>query len=36
MSGALNGFDLDVIGTLQGCIREDPERAHPAAGARDV
>jgi uncharacterized OsmC-like protein len=27
--GTLNGFDLDVIGTLQGCIREDPERAHP-------
>jgi uncharacterized OsmC-like protein len=32
-SGALNGFDLDVIGTLQGCIREDPERAQPRYGA---
>jgi uncharacterized OsmC-like protein len=29
----LNGFDLDVIGTLQGCIRADPERAHPLYGA---
>jgi uncharacterized OsmC-like protein len=27
--GKLNGFDLDVIGTLQGCIRTDPERARP-------
>jgi hypothetical protein len=26
-SGTLDGFDLEVIGTLQGCIREDPERA---------
>jgi uncharacterized OsmC-like protein len=29
----LNGFDLDVIGTLQGCIRSDPEQAHPRYAA---
>jgi hypothetical protein len=28
--GNLNGFDLDAIGTLQGCIRTDP-RAGPSA-----
>jgi uncharacterized OsmC-like protein len=32
MTDKLNGFDLDVIGALQGCIREDPERAHPLYG----
>ena len=30
--GRLNGFDLDVIATLQGCIRTDPERARPLYG----
>jgi uncharacterized OsmC-like protein len=32
-TGTLNGFDLDVIGTLQGCIRADPERARPRYSA---
>ena len=32
MTEKLNGFDLGVISTLQGCIREDPERAHPLYG----
>jgi hypothetical protein len=32
MTDKRNGFDLGVIGALQGCIREDPERAHPRCG----